>query len=103
MKTFMDEDFLLETKTAQTLYNDYAKDQPIFDFHCHLSPQEIYEDHTLRILRKLGLVVTTISGVSCAPTVDEELITGDAPGRDKFKAYANPLPPLAIRSTTGRT
>ena len=41
MKLFMDEDFLLSTDTARTLYHDYAKAQPIFDYHCHLNPKEI--------------------------------------------------------------
>ncbi|MGE4452975.1 MAG: glucuronate isomerase, partial [Sphaerochaeta sp.] len=41
MKQFMDEQFLLQTKTAQKLYHEYAKDQMIFDYHCHLNPKEI--------------------------------------------------------------
>lgn len=41
MKDFMDKDFLLQTRTAQKLYHDYAENQPIFDYHCHLDPKEI--------------------------------------------------------------
>ena len=44
MKQFMDRDFLLSTNMAKHLYHDYAVHQPIIDYHCHLSPQEIYED-----------------------------------------------------------
>ena len=44
MKKFMDENFLLKTETAQKLYHDYAKKMPIFDFHCHLNPKEIWEN-----------------------------------------------------------
>ena len=44
MKAFMDKDFLLETPTAQHLYHDYAETLPIVDYHCHIPPQEIYED-----------------------------------------------------------
>ncbi|MCR4788644.1 MAG: glucuronate isomerase [Lachnospiraceae bacterium] len=44
MKNFMDEDFILDTKTAKHLFHDYAEDLPIIDYHCHLSPQEIFED-----------------------------------------------------------
>ena len=44
MKKFLDDDFLLNNDTAKHLYNDYAKDLPIIDYHCHLSPKEIYED-----------------------------------------------------------
>ena len=47
MKKFLDKNFILETKTAQTLFHKYCKNQPIFDFHNHLPPQEIYEDKTL--------------------------------------------------------
>ena len=41
---FIDENFLLKTETAKKLFNDYAKAEPIYDFHCHLNPQEIYEN-----------------------------------------------------------
>ena len=44
MKKFMDDDFVLKNETAKKLYHGYAKDMPIFDFHCHLSVEEIYND-----------------------------------------------------------
>lgn len=44
MKKFMDRDFVLETETAKHLYHDYAENMPIIDYHCHLSPKEIYEN-----------------------------------------------------------
>ena len=44
MKPFMDENFLLKTKTAQRLYHEFASDMPIIDYHCHLPPQQIAED-----------------------------------------------------------
>ena len=44
MKQFMCEDFLLNTETAKKLYHDYAKNIPIYDFHCHLNPKEIFEN-----------------------------------------------------------
>ena len=44
MKAFMDKDFLLDTATARRLYHDYAAGLPIIDYHCHIPPQEIYED-----------------------------------------------------------
>jgi glucuronate isomerase len=47
MKKFMDENFLLKNKTAITLFHDYAKDLPIIDYHCHLSPKEIYENREI--------------------------------------------------------
>jgi glucuronate isomerase len=48
MKSFIHENFLLGSKTAEKLYHKYAENQPIIDFHCHLSPSMIAEDHHLR-------------------------------------------------------
>ena len=45
MTTFMDKDFLLNTETARKLYHDYAASCPIIDYHCHISPKEIWEEH----------------------------------------------------------
>ena len=44
MKKFMDENFLLQTKTAQELFHDHAAKMPIFDYHCHLIPSQIAEN-----------------------------------------------------------
>ncbi|HCM92163.1 MAG TPA: glucuronate isomerase, partial [Lachnospiraceae bacterium] len=44
MKEFMDDNFILGNDTARHLFHDYARDLPIIDYHCHLSPREIYED-----------------------------------------------------------
>ena len=41
MNAFMDQNFLLDTEVARTLYHEAAKDCPIIDYHCHLSPKEI--------------------------------------------------------------
>ena len=46
MKPFMDKDFLLETETARHLFHDYSNPMPLVDYHCHISPKEIYEDRT---------------------------------------------------------
>jgi hypothetical protein len=43
-RKFLDEFFLLKTKTAQRLYHDHAKDMPVIDYHCHLPPQQIADD-----------------------------------------------------------
>ena len=55
MKAFMDKDFLLDTDTAKTLYHVYAERMPIIDYHCHLSPKEIYEDKKFRNLAEAWL------------------------------------------------
>ena len=44
MKAFMDQNFLLETPTAQKLFHEYASQVPVLDYHCHINPQEIAED-----------------------------------------------------------
>lgn len=90
--SYIKDDFLLENKTAVRLYNDYAKDMPIFDYHCHLSEKQILEnkrfndvcevwlggDHyKWRLMRNYG--------------VPERLITGDASNHDKFVAYCKTL------------
>ena len=54
MKEFMDKDFLLSTDTARKLYKA-ARDMPIFDYHCHLSPREIYENIQFRNIGHLML------------------------------------------------
>ena len=46
MKKFMNDNFMLNNETAAKLFNDYAKDMPIFDYHCHLSPQMMYTSLT---------------------------------------------------------
>ena len=52
MKKFMDKDFLLTTKTAREIYKKGAEKTPIFDWHCHLSPKEIYENKGYQIYIK---------------------------------------------------
>lgn len=42
--SFLNKNFLLNTETAQKLYFEYAADKPIIDYHCHVSPREVYED-----------------------------------------------------------
>lgn len=55
MKTFITDNFLLKNKTAERLYHDYAKDMPIIDYHCHLSPQEIANDKRYRNITEAWL------------------------------------------------
>ena len=49
MKQFIHDEFLLNNKTAQRLYHQYAVNLPIIDFHCHLSPAMIAEDRQFEI------------------------------------------------------
>ena len=56
MKEFLGKDFLLDNKTAQTLYHDYAVKMPIFDFHCHIPAKDIAQDKKYRSLTEVWLV-----------------------------------------------
>jgi glucuronate isomerase len=93
MKKFMDENFLLQTKAAQTLYHDHAKVVPIIDFHNHLNPQEIYEDRQFSDISALWLGHDHDKWRALrAFGVPEEHITGGADAFTKFSAYAGMMP-----------
>lgn len=95
MKNFMDQDFLLSTKTAQILFHNYAEKLPIIDYHCHLSPKEIAEDKTYSNITEVWLYGDHYKWRamrSCG--VDEEYITGNASDFEKFKAYCLCMPKL---------
>ena len=55
MKQFNDENFLLQTATAQRLYHEYAAPQPIIDYHCHLNPQYVADNHVFENLSRIWL------------------------------------------------
>ena len=94
MTNFLHEDFLLTTETARAMYAE-AGAQPIFDWHCHLSPQEIYENRAPQDIAQLWLGGDHYKWRamrSCG--VPERLITDDAPAAEKFKAWAACMPKL---------
>lgn len=93
MKKFMDENFLLNNETAIRLYHDYAKDMPIIDYHCHLSPKEIYENKTFKNITEIWLYGDHYKWRAMrANGIDEEYITGSADDYDKFLAWARTVP-----------
>ena len=93
IKPFMAKDFLLDTPTAQTLYHEEAAPLPIIDFHCHLSPKEIAEDHQFRIITELWLGGDHYKWRALrANGVDERYITGDASDWEKFEKWASTMP-----------
>lgn len=55
MKQFMDENFLLDTLTAQQLYHNHAAKMPIIDYHCHLNPRMVAEDYQFGSITELWL------------------------------------------------
>lgn len=93
MAKFLDENFLLSSSTAQRLYHEYAKDMPIIDYHCHLSPQEIYENKTYKNLTEVWLYGDHYKWRAMRSNgVEEAYVTGDASDYDKFLAYAKMVP-----------
>jgi len=93
MTPFMTEDFLLDTEFARRLYHDYAKDQPIFDYHCHLPPQQIAENYRFNNLYDIWLKGDHYKWRAMRTNgVAERLCTGDASDREKFDAWAATVP-----------
>lgn len=93
MTPFMTDDFLLDTEFARRLYHDYAKDQPIFDYHCHLPPQQVAENYRFKNLYDIWLKGDHYKWRAMRTNgVAERLCTGDASDREKFDAWAATVP-----------
>ncbi len=93
MKTFMGNNFLLESLTAQTLYHNYAKKMPIVDYHCHVNSNEIFEDLNFNNITQVWLAGDHYKWrIMRSNGVDEKYITGDASDREKFQKFAEALP-----------
>ncbi|WP_066068105.1 glucuronate isomerase [Neobacillus soli] len=95
MKSFLNNHFLLNTETAIKLYENAAAEAPIFDFHCHLNPQEVWENKSYENITQIWLAgdhykwrTMRMHGVS------ERYITGDAADWEKFEAWAGTVPYL---------
>jgi glucuronate isomerase len=93
MSAFVGDDFLLETKTARELYHGFARDLPIIDYHCHLSPELMAADHRFRSITEIWLDGDHYKWRAMrALGVPERLITGDASDWEKFEAWARTVP-----------
>jgi glucuronate isomerase len=93
LKEFMDESFLLETETAERLYQDFAKDMPIFDYHCHLSAKEIAEDKSFSSLTEVWLEGDHYKWRALRSFgVNEKWITGNGDEKEKFVKWAEMVP-----------
>jgi len=92
MNSFMDKDFLLDTECAKKLFHEYAENMPICDYHCHLSPKEIYENKQPEDITQLWLSGDHYKWRamrSCG--VEEKYCTGDASSKDKFIKFGETL------------
>ena len=95
MRKFMDDNFLLSTDTAITLYHEYAKNMPICDYHCHLNPQEIAEDKRYNNITEIWLGGDHYKWRTMRSFgIEEKYITGDASDYEKFQAFAKVMPYL---------
>ena len=93
MKQFLDENFLLKTKTAQRLYHEYAKAMPVVDYHCHLPPEQIAEDLQFKNLTQGWLYGDHYKWRAMrANGVDESYCTGNKSDWEKFQKWAETVP-----------
>ncbi|MGI6280141.1 MAG: glucuronate isomerase, partial [Acutalibacteraceae bacterium] len=90
---FIKEDFLLKNKTAKVLYHKYAEEMPIIDYHCHINPQEIYENRKFQNITQVWLGGDHYKWrLIRSNGVPENEITGDADDCTKFRHFAEMLP-----------
>lgn len=93
MKPFLDQDFLLETATSRTLYHEAAKEMPIIDYHCHLSPELIAKDYQFKNITEAWLGGDHYKWRAMrANAVDEQYCTGSKPDEEKFMQWAKTVP-----------
>ena len=95
MTPFMNQDFLLKSETAKKLYHEHAAKMPIIDYHCHINPQEIYEDKRYDNITQVWLGGDHYKWRamrSCG--VPEYYITGNATDAEKFQKWAESIPNL---------
>ena len=93
--SFIHDDFMLGNETGRRLFHDYAEKMPIIDYHCHLDPKTIAEDHQFRNITELFLGGDHYKWRAMRSNgIDERYITGDAPDREKFQKWAETMPYL---------
>jgi glucuronate isomerase len=93
MKKFLDENFLLQTGTAQQLYHQFAKDMPIIDYHCHLPPEQIANDINFENLTQAWLYGDHYKWRAMRTNgINEAYCTGNKPDPEKFKKWAETVP-----------
>ena len=93
MNSFLDKNFILETKEAEQLFHENASQMPIIDYHCHLDPKTIAENKNFRNLTHLWLDGDHYKWRAMRTNgVSEEFCTGDASDWEKFKNWASAVP-----------
>jgi len=93
MKSFLDENFLLQTEPAKKLFHDFAKDMPIIDYHCHLPVQQIADDINFENLTQVWLYGDHYKWRAMRTNgIDESYITGNKSDFEKFEKWAETVP-----------
>jgi glucuronate isomerase len=93
MKPFLDENFLLHTKTAEYLYHEHAAKMPIIDYHCHLSPAQIAENKNFENITQPWLYGDHYKWRAMRTNgVEEQYCSGNASDRKKFDKWAETVP-----------
>ena len=96
MKPFIHDNFLLGNKTAEKLYHKYSENKPIIDFHCHLSPVMIEQDHQFANLTRAWLEGDHYKWRAMRSNgINEKFCTGNASDIEKFKKWAETVPATA--------
>lgn len=90
---FIQDDFMLKNEAGKKLYHEYAKDMPIYDYHCHLDPKQIAENKRFKNITELWLAGDHYKWRAMRSTgISEEYITGDKSDFEKFEAFCRTLP-----------
>lgn len=94
MKRFLDENFVLQTETAQKLYHEHAAKLPIIDYHCHLVPSMVANDHQFKSITEMWLGGDHYKWRAMRTNgIDERFITGkDTSDWEKFEKWAETVP-----------
>ena len=90
----MDENFLLQTQTAQKLYHEHAAKMPIIDYHCHLSPKMVADDHKFKSITEIWLGGDHYKWRAMRTNgIDERFITGsETSDWEKFQSWSDTVP-----------
>src|SRR6476660_6647314 len=93
MKKFLDDNFLLSSKTSQQLYHEFAKKMPVIDYHCHLPPDQIANDINFENLTQAWLYGDHYKWRAMRTNgADESYITGNKSDYEKFEQWAATVP-----------
>jgi len=93
MKNFMDQDFLLESESARRLFHDFAKNEPIIDFHSHLSPEAVRKNSRFTNIGEVWLGGDHYKWRAMRSAgIPEETITSPGSEKERFLAWARTIP-----------